>query len=318
MPQACRLSITTGPERGKVFEVDDELVHLGRSPENQIVLDDPSLSDHHASILRKNGRFAIYRSGAGEVQVDGAEIPTEKWVWLPTTVRLQFGRRTSCQLTYDEFMGVDGQPTEAPVVTFEGMSASDDSGNGESTSNESGPVATTTSTTKKKAEKKKRKRHVARFITDKGDPLVELGADGHLPELQLEETQAARDRASKPKETSPALLYGALVLSFAMSIGLLLIDDGGTSRKAVSRSQARQDIERFYGRESDDLKPYQQALRAARLAHSRGDRKTEVAEYRRVLNELTAEDANQHIGLTGHFDTDKQLKQLIGIIISSD
>jgi hypothetical protein len=103
----CRIVVTTGPDRGKVFEVDEELIHIGRADENQIVLDDPSLPDHQASILRKNGRFAIFRPTDAEVQVDGADIPAEKWVWLPNDVRLQFGRRTSCQLTYE--MSLDNQ-----------------------------------------------------------------------------------------------------------------------------------------------------------------------------------------------------------------
>ncbi len=313
MPQACRLSITTGPERGKVFEIEDELVHLGRSDENQIVLDDPSLSPLHASILRKNGRFAIYRSGDGEVHVDGSEIPTEKWVWLPSSVKLQFGRRTSAQLVYEEYTGTDGQPTEAPVVEFESVSSDDEDASQEQPSAESAGVAT-----KKKTEKKKRKRQVARFITDKGDPLVELGADGQLPELALQEGQAARERAAKPKQANPLVLYGALTLSFLLTLSMLLIDPAIESRREVSKAQARREIERFYGREGDELKPYQQALRAARLAHSRSDRRTELSEYRRVLNELTAEDANQHIGVTGHFESDKELKRLIGIIISND
>lgn len=308
MPQACRISITTGPERGKVFEIDDELVHIGRSAENQIVLDDPSLSDHHASILRKNGRFAIYRSGAGEVQVDGGEIPTEKWVWLPQSVRLQFGRRTSGQLTYEEYTGPDGQPADAPVVEFESASGEDESSNSDDAA-----VGT-----KKKVEKKKRKRQVARFITDKGDPLVELGADGQLPELALQEGQAGRERSTKPKETNPLVLYSVLALSFVMTLGLLLLDNGMESRRELSKAEARRKIATFYGRESDELKPYQLALRAAHLAHSRADRRTELQEYRLVLDALTAEDANQHIGLTGHFESDKELKRLIGIIISND
>jgi len=311
MPQACRLSITTGPERGKVFEIEDELVHLGRSDENQIVLDDPSLSSHHASILRKNGRFAIYRSGQGEVQVDGAEIPTEKWVWLPSTVKLQFGRRTSGQLAYEEYTGSDGQPTEAPLVEFESASideeAVSDVAEGESVS-----------TAKKKTDKKKRRRQVARFITDKGDPLVELGADGQLPELALQEGQVARNRAAKSKESNPLILYAVLALSFLLTLSMLLIDPGVETSSELSKAEARRQIERFYGREGDDLKPYQFSLRAARLAYSRSDRKTELLEYRKVLNELTAEDANQHIGLTGHFESDKELKRLIGIIISAD
>ncbi len=314
MRPACRLVFTTGPERGKVFEVTDELVHIGRSAENQIVLDDPSLAEHHASIVQKNGRFAIYCQPGVEVQVDGGEIPVEKWIWLPSNVRLQFGRRSACQFSYEEDSEPnspsDGSRADARAGSIESAADSTNAA-AESSAAETAP--------KKKADKKpKRKKQLARFITDQGDPLVELGADGQLPELALDEGKSSRDRVSKPKEASPALLYAVLALSLAMSLALLLLDAAPHASTTVSKNQARRDIVRFYGKETDELKPSQSSLRAARLAHSRGDRQTERREYRKVLDELSAEDSNQHVGVTGHFRSDHELKQLIGLILSQD
>ena len=314
MRPACRLVFTTGPERGKVFEVTDELVHIGRSTENQIVLDDPSLAEHHASIVQKNGRFAIYCQPGVEVQVDGGEIPVEKWVWLRSNVRVQFGRRSACQFSYDEDCEPEPPPSHSqPDAGVESIEFASDSPNAEA------DVPVAEPAPKKKADKKpKRKKQLARFITDQGDPLVELGADGQLPELALDEGKSSRDRVSKPKDASPALLYAVLALSLAMSLALLLLDAAPATSTTVSKNQARRDIVRFYGSESDELKPYQNALRAARLAHSRGDHQTERREYRKVLNELSAEDSNQHVGVTGHFRSDHELKQLIGLILSQD
>lgn len=318
MRPACRLVFTTGPERGKVFEVTDELVHIGRSTENQIVLDDPSLAEHHASIVQKSGRFAIYCQPGVEVQVDGGEIPVEKWVWLRSNVRLQFGRRSTCQFSYEEDSEPEPRPTNAPTdaaadAPADSIEFAADSSNTEPDA----PVAGTSP--KKKADKKpKRKKQLARFITDQGDPLVELGADGQLPELALDEGKSSRDRVSKPKAASPALLYAVLALSLAMSMALLLLDAAPNADTTVNKNQARRDIVRFYGIETDELKPYQNALRAARLAHSRGDHQTERRQYRKVLDELSAEDSNQHVGVTGHFRSDHELKQLIGLILSQD
>jgi hypothetical protein len=311
MPHACRIVVTTGPDRGKVFDVEEELAHIGRSPENHVVFDDPGMSEHHASILQREGRFAIYRQKSAEVQVDGGEIPSEKWVWLPTNSRLQFGRRTACQFSYEEI----GQES--------GSVPTDDAAAGKSTSSSAAPVGDDGSVaetgTRKKAEKKtKRKRQVARFITDQGDLLVELGADGQLPELSLDDAATNRDRSAKSKESNPLLLYAVLALSFVMTLALLLLDAGSTSSKGLTKEQARRDIVQFYGREGDELRPFQRSLRAARLAHSRGDYRAERMEYRKVLNQLNSEDINQHLGVTGHHHTDEELRGLIGVLLTED
>jgi hypothetical protein len=343
----CRIVVTTGPDRGKVFEVDEELIHIGRADENQIVLDDPSLPDHQASILRKNGRFAIFRPTDAEVQVDGADIPAEKWVWLPNDVRLQFGRRTSCQLTYE--MSLDDEPASAaptdtpkkvapksPVKVrlsavpqagsdspnAEGASAdvSVDGGAENSFDQSSDGAAANGGGRKKKSKKKgtsaKRQKNVARFITDKGGPLVELGADGHLPELTLQDDPARKEKQTKPTQSNSALLYSALGLSFLSSLAMLFAEADPPSVSELSKADAREEIVRFFGSDDKDLETWQRQLRAARLAHSRGDDETELITYRRVLAALKSEDRDPHIGITGHLSHDEDLKRLIGIIIS--
>lgn len=334
---SCRIVVTTGPDRGKVFEVDEELVHIGRADENQIVLDDPSLPDHQASVLRKNGRFAIYRPDDATVKVDGADIPAEKWVWLPTDVRLQFGRRTSCQLTYEVAIE-DEQPATSPTTSgphppvkvapkkkpsarpAPKESAPDDDSDADESTDHSSDQTPSEGSRKKKSRRKsksgKRKKNVARFITDQGGPLVELGADGHLPELALEDDPTRKEKQDKPQQSNSALLYSALALSFLASLAMLFADPDPPSVSELSKSQAREEIIRFFGSDEKDLEPWQKNLRTARLAHSRGDYETELMTYRRVLAVLNSEDRDPHIGITGHLTTDEELKRLIGIIIS--
>lgn len=347
----CRIVVTTGPDRGKVFEIDEELIHIGRADENQIVLDDPSLPDHQASVLRKNGRFAIFRPTDAEVQVDGADIPAEKWVWLPNDVRLQFGRRTSCQLTYES--SLDDEPpkssetaaseTDSPkpaakspirvrpsavpqpgssLANSEGASSdvSTDSSSENSVDQSADGTAQASGGRKKKSKKKskpaKRKKNVARFITDQGGPLVELGADGHLPELALQDDPTHKEKQPKKKQSNSALLYSALGLSFVSSLAMLFAEVDPPSVSEISKADAREEIVRFFGSDDKDLETWQRRLRAARLAHSRGDSEAELRRYREVLSALKSEDRDPHIGMTGHLSHDEDLKRLIGIIIS--
>ncbi len=314
-----RMVVTTGPERGKVFAPEDELVHVGRGSDNQIVLDDASIDEHQASLLHKKGRYAIYRPEDADVLVDGSDIPAEKWVWLPEDARLQFGRRTSCQFSYEAPLDSGGNGTARPTAGEQ----TDEAQTSEvpaATDTVDAPPPPLPKEKKSKGERKrkksgKRKRQTARFITDRGDTLVELGADGHLPELSLEEGPANRQKGER-KKSGPALLYCVLGLSFLGSIGMLLIDPSPPTISEMSRSHAREEIVHFFGNDDDALEIWQESLRAARLAYSRRDYGTEMYEYRKVLNLLNSEDRDPHVGVTGHLNGDKELRTLIGIIIS--
>jgi hypothetical protein len=338
-----RIVVTTGPERGKVFEIEEELVHVGRAVENQIVLDDPSLSEHQASILNKNGRFAIYRPDEAEVNVDGNDIPAEQWVWLPSDARLQFGLRTTCQFSYEQSLD-DAQPAAARSSKSSRETQEDESQDESSqdapsrsggkkaetkkTRSKSGPgkpraipKASTSadddqSQTGEKRKKKKRKRQAARFITDQGNPLVELGADGQLPELALEEAMSAKQRSDKPKQTSPALMYCILAFSFVATLGMLLLDSSPAESGGITKSKARIEVKRFFGDGEDGLLLFQRQLRTAQLARSRRDYTEERRLYLEVLSQLNSEDRDLNIGVTGSLNGDVELKQLIGILIS--
>ena len=95
---------------------------------------------------------------------------------------------------------------------------------------------------------------------------------------------------------------------------LVLLDVGPSSAASSQRKDAmRQTIERRLFRlrtasESKDLEPYQVLLREAQRAYTRGDRKTERDDYRKVLDMLRAERGSYEKGLTGSRTSDKELE----------
>lgn len=276
MGKTARITVTSGPDRGKVFQLNEELVHVGSGGDNQIALTDKAVADHQASIVSRDGRYAIYTPLEDSVQVDGNVIPPERWVWLPASAQLAFSDRTS--LKFDELESETRQSTAGKRAP-EGNKA-------------------------KRAGGRRRKssdKHVARFITDKqGDTLVKLGEDGHLPELQLAEGEARKAVESTKKESNPLVLYAVLGVSVCMSLLMVLVDLEPSAVSQEQRNDARRLIVKFYGTDDDELKPYQSLLREARLARSRGDMTTEKKMYARVLNLLNAEDITQSFsGLTG-------------------
>ncbi len=100
MSITARITITSGPDRGKVFELNDQLVNIGRASENDVALSDPLVSDHQASITSRGGRYAIYTPLERVVEVDGNVIPADRWVWLPKSARVRVSDRTAFQFSY--------------------------------------------------------------------------------------------------------------------------------------------------------------------------------------------------------------------------
>lgn len=300
MSSSATITVTSGPTRGTVFPLDDELMHLGRGVANQIVLDDPDLPDHQASIVKRNGRYAIYATGDAAVEVDGNVIPAEQWVWLPTSARIRVSGRTALQFDC-EIPATEGTTASAKKAV---------------SARKSNPRRDRNSAARKRSEKPRR-RQVARFITDgDGEPLVQLGEDGHLPELHLAEGSA---RAVTEKQTGAGKslgLYLAIGFSFLFSMAMLFVDTDPKGSTARQRAEARIAIQAFYGRPGEPLKPYQKLLRSAQRAHSRGDRAAERRAYRRVLELLSAEDINPITGLTGdRHEKDERLRKLIATLL---
>lgn len=279
MSPAATITVTDGPDTGRAFPLSDDLVHIGRGADNQVVLSDGALAEHQASIVRRQGRFAIYSPESGAVQVDGNDIPPERWVWLPRTALIQLGTQTILRLDSHETPlpgSADSTPTPLP-----------------------GRSRSATATRKDGERSRRRSRNgdsrsqVARFINDRtGEPLVKLGDDGQLPALELAELAEELPRERREaRRSNPLLLYGVLASSFVVSLLMLVFDP--ESRAAAERrehAEARTALQEFYGDPQKNLLPYQAWLREALVHHSQGDFAGERDAYRRILRTLNSSD----------------------------
>ncbi|HTI49964.1 MAG TPA: hypothetical protein VL475_03395 [Planctomycetaceae bacterium] len=335
--------MTTGPDRGRSLALSGELMRVGRAPQNDLVLSDPQLADHLASIVERDGRYAIITTIPRGLEIDGTEIPVERWVWLPDEAQIKVSPRTMLQFMTGNGAGEAPEPAVESGAAPENESTARAAGTRSATlprpvgsplkqtpgerPGSSGEFARAKRTTGERSERKSRA--VARFITDgPGDPLVKLGEDGHLPELTLKEGHVREGRDEQTKQTSPALLAVVLSVSIGMTLLMLLMDTGGFGDNTALKAQARGEITQYYGSETDDLKPYQIQLRQARQARGRGDYQAERAAYREVLAQLRSEAKEKlykYTGITGRLDyaegeenrkSDRRLEELISILLS--
>ncbi|MBQ16994.1 MAG: hypothetical protein CMJ65_07715 [Planctomycetaceae bacterium] len=302
MSEPATITVTRGPARGQLFELDQELVHIGRAESNQVVLSDPELAEHQASIARRNGRFAIFTPLPDAVSVNGNRIPPQRWVWLPGEAEIELGDRTSFRFSTAAAGSTNGdtdtQATEA--------------------ARETGDDEKETGRARRKKRPRKRKRQLARFVNDgSGDARVQLGEDGHLPELTLDEEMTGGRPDKRSRGSSNLLLYLLLAGSVAASSMLILVDGPASSTSARATRNALSELKQILldskqpaGAESD----WQILVRDALAARARRNRNTERRAYDRLLKLLNAEDLGR-TGLTGDLGQDKRLRELIAELI---
>jgi len=70
-----QITVTAGPDMGRVYELTTEIVRLGRAPSNEVALTDSQVGELHASIVCREGRFAIHTSVPDGLEVDGKVGP---------------------------------------------------------------------------------------------------------------------------------------------------------------------------------------------------------------------------------------------------
>src|ERR1051326_8641899 len=58
-PTLGAIIFLTGPRAGNIFQVTKPTITIGREPNNDIVISDPSVSRHHAEITIQNGVWNI-------------------------------------------------------------------------------------------------------------------------------------------------------------------------------------------------------------------------------------------------------------------
>ncbi len=251
MGDRARLTVTTGPDRGRVFELAEEMVNIGRGAQNEIALTDLQVAEHQATLMSRNGRYAIYSPCADSVEVDGNVIPAEQWVWLPDTARIKMSSYTGLRFQY-EGTRPSGNGGAAPAK--------------DKAKPPDQPVPSAKPRRGKTGKAAPADRKVARFITDQGgDALVRLGEDGHLPELSLSDSPAkkvVRDKSAA--EPSFPWAYVAVGVSLLLTVVLLLVpaDSGRTTES--ERGRARQEITQFYGAPGEEPTAWQRELREAR------------------------------------------------------
>ncbi|MDP1795923.1 MAG: FHA domain-containing protein [Planctomycetaceae bacterium] len=290
----AKLIVAQGANRGGTYALTGELTGIGQAAENQVVLADAELAPHHATIARRNSRYALFVPEGRSVSIDGQPAPNEQWVWLPTTAMLRFSSTTILKFVngtetadVDPKSAVNAKPNRRPAAG------------------------------KKDKSERTGSRKVAKFVTDRaGGTLVRLGEDGQLPELQLNELAgSAKVVQHKRRESNPTVLYAVLAFSLLSSVAMLFLDFEGAFSAEGKAASRRVVVEEFVGDERQAPQPYQRLLREANLAYSRGDGTSERDLYRRVLRMLNSEDRSPFSGVTGSLDDDERLRHHLGVLL---
>jgi Inner membrane component of T3SS, cytoplasmic domain len=72
---AALLSFETGPFAGRIVALPNQMVSIGRAPDNDVVVGDPATSGHHGRIEVRNGSFWISDLGSTNgTQVNGEQV----------------------------------------------------------------------------------------------------------------------------------------------------------------------------------------------------------------------------------------------------
>jgi pSer/pThr/pTyr-binding forkhead associated (FHA) protein len=305
MLSQARITVMAGPDQGRSFDVLQELAHIGRDSDAQIVLTDPAVARHQASIARRGTRFALFTPFDGGALVDGAAVAADRWVWLPPIAEIQLGSGTVVR-----FEAANGLMNEAPADNAASAEKKDGS----------------SSTARRRRKKSDTRRQVARISTDAtGVPVVQLGADGRLPEFQLSDSPASTDTAADDGRVRPWLAVVAVAASGVLSVALLLWNPGVESTSSGRAREARSALTAFYGKDGAELERYQQLLRQAAVEHSQGRLREERRLYLRVLDLLNSWDATNPRnlnGLTGRQtgrgrNSDRELRELLETLVSA-
>ncbi len=61
---ACWLVMTLGPKRGTTILLDKSVMRIGRDPENEINIDHPQVSRHHARLIWQNNQVFLEDVGS--------------------------------------------------------------------------------------------------------------------------------------------------------------------------------------------------------------------------------------------------------------
>ncbi|HVJ69496.1 MAG TPA: hypothetical protein VM510_16080, partial [Caulifigura sp.] len=182
------------------------------------------------------------------------------------------------------------------------------------------------STSRRRRRKGETKRQVARLSLDSaGAPVVQLGADGRLPEFQLSDTPVVESEGPKDASVRPWLALAAVAASGVLSVALMLWTPDSSPQTNRAAREAREALTSFYGKDGSQLEPYQKLLREAAVERSQGRFKEERRMYLRVIDLLNSRDATNPRnlnGLTGRQtgrgkNGDRELRELLETLIAA-
>ncbi|MDQ2996083.1 MAG: FHA domain-containing protein [Chloroflexota bacterium] len=88
-----KLTITYPDKRQRIFPLTKATIRIGRTSDNDVILDDERISRHHADILcSEDGLEVLDLGSTNGVHLGGFRIPTNQPVPVPDRSILELGR----------------------------------------------------------------------------------------------------------------------------------------------------------------------------------------------------------------------------------
>ena len=104
------MSFQTGPRTGETVEMGRETISIGRSPDNDIVIDDPTVSRKHARLVFDGNQYVVEDLGStAGVKVNGGKVQRAA---MPAGATLQLG---DTEIVFGKTHDLPEQPRQAPA-----------------------------------------------------------------------------------------------------------------------------------------------------------------------------------------------------------
>jgi len=78
------ISIEGGADNGRAFQIEEEVVRIGRSPGSQIILTDPSAPPTAVAVRYQGGKYVVYNRSTETINIAGVSISKDQSrPWTP-------------------------------------------------------------------------------------------------------------------------------------------------------------------------------------------------------------------------------------------